>query len=402
MKNFFSLFLASLFVGCGGGSKNPLDVQAYNQRCLEGKIEGQYQVKFTDGSHKVVYATSLADLKKRLELNEFLDRGPVLAVDYNFKIKSRSSIRPFSQSQSSSFSQEGPTFLGADHLYQMGYKGQGIKVALIDSGYDFNHPLLQNTVAVNHNDFGRDEDQNGYKGDYFGWNFMLNRPLEGDLGGHGTAVGSLIAAAHNNFYKFSIAPGARIIPIAGLEPDANASTDGSGDSNSVLLSIRYALQRGADIINASWGGEICSSFLREEIKQATESEILFVTSSGNEGLNLDETPTFPASFPFPLVLGVGAANLSSEWLASSNYGKSADFFALGHNILAASPHQQFVVASGTSTAAPYISGALALLKEAFPHKSNYELVEALKSSRNSNKIPYLPKAFKWLQNGPHF
>lgn len=409
LSNFIILIpLTALLFGCGSSEDGPLSLSEYNQKCLENKISGQFLVKYSDGSHEVVSASSNKDFFDKIlsKDNQSLLKKKqikIAAVDFNFKVELQQLTPPEITPPSSapladSPRQDGPHMLKAQYLWNKGFWGQNVSTALIDSGYSINHPLLKNSVQINTKESGLDEDQNGFKGDRTGWDFLNKKPLTKDLGSHGTLVGSVIAAIHTPDYEFSMAPGSKILPIAALKPLSEGETSASGEANTIISAIDYAISKNVDFINASWAGNICSQFIRAKVEEATNAGIIFVTSAGNEGIDLDEQPIFPGSFPFSLLATVGAVNSDSSIQVNSNYGRDVDFFAFGNNVVAAAPHSSMGAATGTSVATPFITGGLALLKSAFPMVPPEALFDALERSRNSQKIPDLERAFLDLKS----
>ncbi len=370
-------------------------------------------MSYSNGSIEKIAASSQEDLFDKIlsveNQKKLAEKDIVISdVDFNFKVRLQQVTPPVITTPPSSLSGDsapvdvvepsGPRMLGADFLWEKKFFGQGVLVALIDSGYDIKHPLLVDSVEINLQEEGNDEDQNGFKNDRFGWDFVNNKPLTSDLGAHGTLVGSLIAASHTPKLEISIAPESKIIPIAALNPIVEGETDASGDANTIISSLDYALTRKVDLINASWGGNICSKFIRNKVKEVTDAGVIFVTAAGNENVDLDENPIFPGSFPFSLIATVGALNMDLSREENSNYGSVVDFFAFGNNVLAAAPQSRIGKASGTSISTPFITGALALLKSAFPTASPEALFKALETSRHHRKLPDLKRAFTELKS----
>jgi len=388
------LFLLFALTGCGGSNDttDPRAIEALNQACISEQISGEFVVKTKAGKFQKITAASKKHLFQRIK------KIGIKAQSYepNFKITNRPIAKPLDAETESSLS-EGPKLLNADFMWDNGFKGSGAVTALIDSGYDFSHSLLQGSVFENEDELGNDEDQNGFKNDRFGWDTFNNRPLAGDLGRHGTQVGSVIAARHTDTLRISMAPESKIVPIAALQADESGDTDASGDSNSITNAIDYAISRKVDFINASWGGDTCSTFIKERIKLATDLGIIFVTSAGNEATDIDQTVAFPASLSLPSILTVGGVNLDGSREENSNFGQIVDFTAMGKDVVVASPHNQLGSVTGTSAAAPFITGGLALLKNAFPEASSEALIRALEESKNDQKIPDLKVAFSILK-----
>lgn len=389
-----------LLTSCGKKKDDPLSLEGYNKACLNGKINGQFLVKYSNGSHELVSASSNKDFFNKIlseENKNLLQKRnlEISGVDFNFKVNLQSTTSKGIPTRNAN---AGPRMINAPFLWNQGFYGQGISTALIDSGYDTTHSLLKNSIQINSFDLGNDEDANNLKGDQLGWDFINNKPLTSDLGTHGTAVGSIIAAAHSPSFQFSVAPGSKIIPIAALGPSKEGDTDASGDSNTVISSINYAISRKVDLINASWAGSTCSKFIRNKVQKATDAGIIFITSAGNENINLDSTPIFPGSFPFSLLVNVGALSIDFSKQEDSNYGRDVDFSVLGNKVIVAVPHGFLDTASGTSVATPFVTGGLALLKSAFPAAFPEALLSALEKSKNNKKIPDLKRAFFDLKN----
>lgn len=390
----FLIFLICLS-GCGGSneSTDPRAIEALNQACINSEqISGEFIVKMSDGSFQIITAASKKHLLKKLSNPTF--KLNAVSFEPNFRVIS--SHISLNSEQSDDYS-EGPRFINADYLWNKGFKGSGAVTALIDSGYDYRHQLLQGSVLEITDDLGGDEDGNGFKGDRFGWDTVNDRPLSGDLGRHGTHIGSVIAGAHSNFIKLSVAPESKIVPIAALQAEEGGGTDATGGSNSIIAAIDYAISRNVDFINASWGGDVCSGFIRDRIKTATDKGIVFITSAGNSAADLDQVIAFPASLPFPFLLTVGSSNFDRSREKNSSFGNAVDFFALGKDVVVASPQNQLGAVTGTSVATPFITGGLALLKNAFPEASNEVLIKALSESKSEQKIPDLKKAYLILE-----
>ncbi len=396
------LFLSTLILFVACDKKQPLSIENYNKKCLEAKIHGQFLVEYSNGTYEVILASSKKDFFNKILSKEniaFLEKKnlKILDIDLNFKVKtSATTFLPIKKLIADI--NLGPHMLNAPYLWNQGFYGKGVTIALIDSGYDISHPLLKNSVQERPLKLRTDEDQSGFINNKIGWDFINNKPLTKDLAAHGTIVGSIIAADHTDNFQFSMAPQAKIIPLTALKPFN--TTQVLGSSNSVINSIEYAIAKKVDLINASWAGNICSKFIRKKIKKATDKNIIFVTSAGNQNINLNQKPIFPASFPFSLVISVGALNSDFSKQEDSNYGEDVDFFALGSNVIAAMPRAFLTPppgVSGTSVATPFITGGLALLKSAFPTAPPKALLNALKKSNTVKKIPDLKHAFLQLK-----
>ncbi|WP_318506997.1 S8 family serine peptidase [Bacillus sp. T3] len=213
---------------------------------------------------------------------------------------------------------------------------ENVVVAVIDTGIDINHPDLKNKIWTNSNEIannGIDDDYNGYIDDINGWDFYHydNSVFDPqDFDDHGTHVAGTIAGEINNNIGISgIAPNVKIMPLKFIGPD------GSGYTSDAIEAIQYATTMGVKISNSSWGSSEYDYALENAINN---SNMLFVAAAGNEGMNNDYNPTFPASFNSPNIISV-AAHDSNGYLANfSNYGQySVDIAAPGTSILSTVP-----------------------------------------------------------------
>lgn len=253
-----------------------------------------------------------------------------------------------------------------------------VVVAVIDTGIDFHHPdLAPASIWRNPDEVvnGRDDDGNGYVDDVMGWNFVDGNPNPWDLAGHGTHVAGVIAAATGNGEGIAgIAPSARIMPLKVL------NFLGRGRSSGIAAAIAYAATEGARVINLSLGGEELSSTEKRAIEFAARQGVLVVAAAGNAGG--DVAKFGPAGLPS--VLCVGASGLDDRRASFSNAGAEIDLVAPGEEILSlrargtdvafvaglagytpgsrfVGPEARYYRVGGTSFAAPFVSGAAALL-----------------------------------------
>ena len=194
--------------------------------------------------------------------------------------------------------------INAPEAWAQGYTGQGVVVAVVDTGVDLSHPELMSQIWVNPGEIagnGIDDDGNGYVDDTNGWDFAGGDNNPDDGNGHGTHVAGTIAAANNGVGATGVAYGTTIMPVAVL------GSDGSGSYASVAAGIRYAVDEGAHIINLSLGGS-SSSLVFSAIQYALANNVLVVAASGNDGAS---TPGYPARYSSSLsnVISVGGLQL---------------------------------------------------------------------------------------------
>ena len=239
-------------------------------------------------------------------------------------------------------------------------------VAVIDTGIALEHPDLVNRIKRNMSeipDNGIDDDKNGYIDDVAGWNFADNNSIAQDDHGHGTHVSGIIAAESGNGLGIAgIANAAAILPIRAFDRSGDASTA------NLVKAIDYAIGSSARIINASWGQYEEDSLLQVAVRAAIDHGILFVGASGNNGTDTDETPHFPSSYPD--VLAVGAIDAKGKPAGFSNFGmKSVQVFAPGNDIYSTTLGGEYATMSGTSMAAPVVSGIAAVVMAQFPQEN---------------------------------
>ena len=255
--------------------------------------------------------------------------------------------------------------IAAPEAWAAGYTGQGVTVAIVDTGIDLDHPDLVNNLWVNPGEIpgnGRDDDGNGYVDDIHGWDFAGrdNRPDDGQ--GHGTHVAGSVAADANGFGATGVAPDANLMAIRVL------GNSGSGSSFDVAAGIRYAAQNGADIINLSLGGGY-SSAIQSAIQYAGQLGSVVIAAAGNESASL---PGYPARFSanYEHVVSVGAHSSSNRIASFSNDvggSNAVQIDAPGASVYSTYVGGRYARLSGTSMAAPQVAGLAALILDANPN-----------------------------------
>lgn len=250
-------------------------------------------------------------------------------------------------------------------VYRQGPDRRQVVVAMIDTGVDISHPKLRDSIWVNSGEIpgdGIDNDHNGYVDDINGWNFYSGSPqvYAGKEDDHGTHGAGTIAAAWDKQGTLGIADSAwvkvMVLKVLG-------SREGKGISSGVKEAIRYAQDNGAQICNLSMGTLTYDGELEQIIR---DSPMLFVVSSGNgdavgAGYDIDDLPMYPACFTAENIIAVANLMFDGTLDESSNYGAvSVDLAAPGTHILNAVP-DGYAFMSGTSMAAPMVTGTAALV-----------------------------------------
>lgn len=234
-------------------------------------------------------------------------------------------------------------------------------LAILDTGVDLQHEDLKTNQWNNpkEKENGIDDDSDGYIDDIHGWNFVNQTKNPQDDHMHGTFIAGIIGADAEN------GKGSRglnwHISLMSLKILDSA---GQGSTERAVSGIQYAVNHGAKIINASWGGTTYDQALYDTIQWANSKGVLFVAASGNSGINNDEgeNAMFPASYRIPNIISVASYDNKDLISKTSNFGKETTHIgAPGVQIYSTVPGGGYSIANGTSFAAPYVSGVAALV-----------------------------------------
>ncbi len=367
---------------------------------------------FDQGKDKILLIKSqnksTEELIKELEKNPYVEK-----VEPNYKIKPVEKVIPNDEVYGSEGSEDeywGFENINAFDSWGITTGSNDIVIAVIDTGVDYTHPDLKdniwrNEAECNGND-GVDDDGNGYIDDCIGYDMHDedNDPMDYD--NHGTHVAGIIGAVGNNE-----------IGIAGVNwhirilPCKIFDDDGGGDSvlNAAIQCLNYIIdlkKRGVNIVasNNSWAGgpgNYLGDILKEAIQKSINEGILFITASGNEGINIDEKcknlndqycqRVYPCSYQLDNdgLICVTAINKNEELPYYSNYGNiSVDIAAPGDeiystistktsSILTPSSEGSYGYESGTSMATPFVTGAIGLLKAEYPYLKPLDIKASL-------------------------
>lgn len=234
-------------------------------------------------------------------------------------------------------------------------KGAGARVAVLDTGVDCRHPDLAPNCLPGHN--------------------VLNPRAEpADDKGHGTHVSGIIAGALNWSGMAGVAPEARILPVKVL------NSSGTGKVSQIIEGIEWAVRQRADVINMSLGSPKYSEAQEKAVRAARKAGLLVVCAAGNDGGPVN----YPAAYAD--AVAVSAMDFSNAITNFSCRGPEVDFIAPGHKIFSASPGGKFMVAAGTSQAAPQVSG-LAALAVGLGARGEPALLEALRKAAFDLGLP---------------
>ena len=248
-------------------------------------------------------------------------------------------------------------------MAENGYTGKGIKVAILDTGIDTEHPDL----IVNGGVCLLDSCPSGYD----------------DNNGHGTHVAGIIAAQDNGFGVVGVAPNVELYAIKSLDGKGNGTTA------SILAGVEWAIQNKMDIVNLSVTAEENDPALKKMVDTAYQKGIILVGSAGNNGTaaGTENNVMYPAKYPS--VIAVSGVDQQLKRVSNSATGSEIEIAAPGEEIISTFPNDvlmngskgnEYALMSGTSMAAPFVAGMLALYKEKEPAKSNEELRALLQSN----------------------
>jgi subtilisin family serine protease len=239
-----------------------------------------------------------------------------------------------------------------------------IVVAVIDTGIRRTHEDLTTNIWINSVDGG------------YGWNALTGTNNPADDEGHGSLVSGVLGAAGNNG-KGVVGVAWRVQIMACKSFDAMRN----GFDSDIIEGMEFARTNGARIINASLSGTAFSASLSNAVYAARATGIILVASAGNEAADVDGSPRYPACYDLDNIISVAATTRTDALWPSSNYGATnVDLAAPGHQItstFAFSDAQYIGPLSGTSFAAPYVSGVCALLLAKYPLETHQQIIARL-------------------------
>lgn len=255
-------------------------------------------------------------------------------------------------------------------------------ICILDTGVDIDHPDLNANIWTNpaeqNGAAGQDDDNNGFRDDVHGWDFVNQTGDIHDFNSHGTHCAGIAGAVTNNGIGIAGAcPDAWIMPVGVMQ------SDGSGDIATIVRGINYATQNGADVISMSIGTYAYSVAMEQALAVAYQTAVL-VGAAGNDGYHIDprccgdpahaimDGPMFPGAFTF--VLGVQAtsqlglasfSNIDCDGASYSQFGEEQlynyELSAPGVGIMSTVPNGQYRSYNGTSMACPLVAGGVASL-----------------------------------------
>ena len=403
MKSFrlVLLMLTSFVLAACGGAKTSDSVFPTSAACGQSadseqssnqfvvRNDRRFIVQWENGTYTIETGTSSEEFKagfvsRNLALIKHVDN------DYRVKLTNQENLAEGAadnpiQAESLNW---GPQQISAPAVWNQGAKGAGVIIGVIDGMVDTTHAQLAANIVINTAEIPNnniDDDNNGFVDDYKGIqvNSEINDP---NTNRHGTHVTGTIVADQDLGPVAGIAPRAKVIPAQFI------GNDGGGSIGDAIIALNYVADRGAKIINMSWGLDACVAVpsLKSTLQQLNNRGILLVTAAGNGnsrgiGINMDVTPAYPSAYNFLNQINVAASTSSNFLIGFSNFGRrTVHVAAPGVGIYSTVPGNQIETMSGTSMAAPMVSGAAALLWGAVPSATADEIKKSILQSVDRN------------------
>lgn len=404
-KNDFFVFILSVqisfLISCAPEKKDTVPFND-NSKSLSGKlgdcdaltIKNKFIVEWKDGRFSAHTANSKDEF-----LNGFVREHLHLIkqVEYDEIQKFRSEdFEASSVIGSSKLQTWGQDAIHASEVWNQGYYGQGVSVGVVDTQIDIGHGLIRDQIAINAGEIPNnniDDDNNGFVDDYKGVLFVEGCTPTGsgdDCQKHATHISGIIAGSHDlsiNAPMKGLAPRAKIIQAAFL------GRDGSGDLSNAVLALQYVADRGARVINASWGSSQCGMSLKNKVASLSAKNVLVVAAAGNSGADIsyEYNRVYPAAFQFPNLLVVAAGTIDHFMAGFSNSSYSLVHVAApGADIYSSVPRRngfdQYELMDGTSMATPFVVGSAAVLMSARPTATTGQIIQSLMETVDTDNI----------------
>jgi uncharacterized repeat protein (TIGR01451 family) len=267
--------------------------------------------------------------------------------------------------------------IDAPEAWDIRTNADNIIVAVLDTGIDYTHLDLKTNVWKNTGEIpsnGIDDDHNGYIDDVYGYNFYndTNNPRDDHSYSHGTHCAGIIGAIGNNNTGSKGVTG--VCWNVKMMAVKIADWQGNHYTSSEVEGIEYAVTMGAKVSNNSWGCNGEDQAVKNTIDYAEKAGLLFVAAAGND---YGTIVYYPAAFELDNIISVLATDANDNKCDFSNFGDWVDLGAPGKHILSCGRLNTYIYANGTSDAAPFVSGAAALLWSVNPSLKYREIKDVL-------------------------
>lgn len=261
----------------------------------------------------------------------------------------------------------------------------GVMVAVLDSGVAWDHPDLAPNIWTNPADpkNGIDDDGDGYVDDVHGWNFLAGTGDVYDHLGRGTHVAGVIGAVGDNGVGVAgVCWHCTILPVKVLRDDI---VDQGVNPEVGAAAIRYAVDRGARVIDVSFTTRHDNADLRDAVEYAIANGAVVVAAAGDDSANVDGHKFYPAAWDIPGLISVANVDQGAKLALSSNWGpQTISMVAPGTRVFSTLPGGFTGVMTGTPQAAAHVAGAAALLFSRDPSLSALDaasMITTLSSNR---------------------
>lgn len=298
----------------------------------------------------------------------------------------------------------GRDLVKAPEVWAQGLTGDGIVIAVIDSGVDYNHPDLTGNIWSNSGENGvdaqgrnkanngLDDDGNGFVDDFHGWDFVNNDNDPMDDNNHGTHISGLVAAKRDGVGITGVAPTAKIMALKILD------RGGLGKIRDEINAINYAVANGANIVNVSLGGLQLNNDELNAIRAAEAKGVIVISAGGNDARPQVD---YPARFAAEVGIAVGSIQRNKQFSSFSNLagtevinyfiapggdGGSADSGDIYSTVPLSVPGVPYRYFAGTSMAVPQIAGVIALMLQANPNLTPAQIKRILAETANRSDI----------------
>lgn len=250
--------------------------------------------------------------------------------------------------------------------YQAGAQGSGVTVGIVDSGLIAYGSEFSGRIHSASRDVAGPPDTRGYD----------------DTDGHGTWVASVIGAARNNGGMHGVAPDSTLLIARADSPGSCQADQCSFPETAIAAGIDLARHNNARVVNMSLGGSAYGAAMARAVGRATANGVVVVISAGNDSAaepdGFAQLATSPEANGLVLVVGsVGKNNVISDFSNRAGSAQNSFVVAPGEGIFTPHLGSEYVLVSGTSIAAPHVTGAIALLASAFPTLTADRLVDLI-------------------------
>lgn len=364
----------------------------YNKKYFESKDSLRLKKLFNEKNKKLNTWILIKSQKKQdSKFNELKNKGKILHFQKNNILKIKTL-----PNDSLYYKQWYHKKIKAYESWQNYNPVKKVLLAVIDTGIDYKHPELKNSLWINSAEDlngnnildsldinNIDDDGNGYVDDAIGWDFTDaprfpdggdyldpdNDPMDEFQSGHGTQIAGIISAKADDAGIVGITPDIKVMNLRA------GTASGYLEEDDVAEAIVYAVDNGAKVINMSFGDIVVSSFLKDVIRYAHSENVVLVASAGNSGTN---ELHFPSGFAE--TISVGATDSLDAVAGFSSWGQTLDLTAPGQNIFSTKIGGGFNYSNGTSFSAPMVAAAAAFVLANYPTFSNEQVRNILKSS----------------------